>query len=198
MTANYGFSPEAEQYAAEHPFQPNRGSVTGRVALEGPFIRRVMHTKLVFPREPFGRVDFVNVPDERSGLNHRKQNRLTLASVGGDACHDILGQVIEQRTLRRRVRAIFTAFERGEPIKPGGSLVPIRSFPGNHEPLLSRTSVVAVQASAMTAGADAVRQQSASRSIHRLRLATFDNWLCGNERTGRTTAIGQGQRKRRD
>ena len=33
--ANYGFSPEAEQYAAEHPAQPNRGSVTGRVWLEG-------------------------------------------------------------------------------------------------------------------------------------------------------------------
>ena len=36
--ANYGFSPEAEQYAAEHPAQPNRGSVTGRVWLEGKAI----------------------------------------------------------------------------------------------------------------------------------------------------------------
>ena len=33
--ANYGFSPEALQYAAEHPLQPDRGSMTGRVALEG-------------------------------------------------------------------------------------------------------------------------------------------------------------------
>jgi transcriptional regulator with GAF, ATPase, and Fis domain len=38
LAANYGFSPEAEQYAAEHPFQPNRGSVTGRVVLEGKAI----------------------------------------------------------------------------------------------------------------------------------------------------------------
>jgi len=38
LTANYGFSPEAEQYAAEHPFQPNRGSVIGRVVLEGKAI----------------------------------------------------------------------------------------------------------------------------------------------------------------
>ena len=38
LAANYGFSPEAEQYAAENPFQPNRGSVTGRVALEGKAI----------------------------------------------------------------------------------------------------------------------------------------------------------------
>jgi len=38
MAANYGFSPEAEQYAAEHPAQPNRGSVTGRVVLEGKAI----------------------------------------------------------------------------------------------------------------------------------------------------------------
>jgi len=33
--ANYGFSPEAQQYALEHPLQAGRGSVTGRVALEG-------------------------------------------------------------------------------------------------------------------------------------------------------------------
>ena len=35
LAANYGFSPELEQYAAEHPLQPDRGSMTGRVALEG-------------------------------------------------------------------------------------------------------------------------------------------------------------------
>jgi len=38
LAANYGFSPEAEQYAPEHPGQPNRGSVTGRVVLEGKAI----------------------------------------------------------------------------------------------------------------------------------------------------------------
>ena len=38
LAANYGFSPEAEQYAAEHPGRPNRGSVTGRVVLEGKAI----------------------------------------------------------------------------------------------------------------------------------------------------------------
>jgi two-component system, NtrC family, sensor kinase len=36
--ANYGFSPEAEQYAAEHPFRPDRGTVTGRAALEATAI----------------------------------------------------------------------------------------------------------------------------------------------------------------
>ncbi len=35
LGANYGFSREAEQYASEHPLQAGRGSVTGRVALEG-------------------------------------------------------------------------------------------------------------------------------------------------------------------
>jgi len=35
LGANYGFSREAQQYAAEHPLRPTRGSVTGRVALEG-------------------------------------------------------------------------------------------------------------------------------------------------------------------
>jgi len=43
--ANYGFSPEAEQYAAEHPAQPNRGSVTGRVWLE----RKAIHIADVWP-----------------------------------------------------------------------------------------------------------------------------------------------------
>src|SRR4029077_11791496 len=38
MAANYGFSPEAEQYAAENPGPVNRGSVTGRVMLEGKAI----------------------------------------------------------------------------------------------------------------------------------------------------------------
>jgi two-component system, NtrC family, sensor kinase len=33
--ANYGFSREAEEYALEHPIRPDRGSITGRVALEG-------------------------------------------------------------------------------------------------------------------------------------------------------------------
>jgi PAS domain S-box-containing protein len=35
LAANYGFSAEAERYAAEHPIQLDRGSVSGRVALEG-------------------------------------------------------------------------------------------------------------------------------------------------------------------
>jgi GAF domain-containing protein len=34
LRANYGFSREAEQYARENPILPNRGSATGRVALE--------------------------------------------------------------------------------------------------------------------------------------------------------------------
>ena len=33
--ANYNFSREAAQYASAHPLQPGRGSVTGRVALDG-------------------------------------------------------------------------------------------------------------------------------------------------------------------
>ena len=37
--ANYGFSPEAIPYALEHPLRPDRGSIIGRVALEG----RAMH-----------------------------------------------------------------------------------------------------------------------------------------------------------
>jgi adenylate cyclase len=35
LAASYGFSPEAERYALEHPHRADRCSVTGRVALEG-------------------------------------------------------------------------------------------------------------------------------------------------------------------
>ena len=35
LAANYGFSREAEQYASQHAVRPDRGSATGRVALEG-------------------------------------------------------------------------------------------------------------------------------------------------------------------
>src|SRR3989442_8393032 len=35
LTANYGFTAEAENYAREHPLQPGRSSMTGRVVLEG-------------------------------------------------------------------------------------------------------------------------------------------------------------------
>jgi two-component system NtrC family sensor kinase len=35
LSANYGFSREAEQYALEHPLRPDRGSLTGRVSLAG-------------------------------------------------------------------------------------------------------------------------------------------------------------------
>ena len=35
LRASYGFPPEAVEYALAHPMLPNRGSATGRVALEG-------------------------------------------------------------------------------------------------------------------------------------------------------------------
>jgi signal transduction histidine kinase len=35
LAANYGFSPEAEAFARDHPLKPGKSSVTGRVALEG-------------------------------------------------------------------------------------------------------------------------------------------------------------------
>src|SRR5262245_32922548 len=35
LSSNYGYPPEGERYVLEHPLRPERGSVTGRVALEG-------------------------------------------------------------------------------------------------------------------------------------------------------------------
>ena len=39
FSANYGFSREAQDFALEHPIRMDRGSVTGRVALEGKTIQ---------------------------------------------------------------------------------------------------------------------------------------------------------------
>jgi adenylate cyclase len=50
MVANYGFSPEAEQYAAENPGRVNRGSVTGRALLEG----RAIHVPDVLADPEYG------------------------------------------------------------------------------------------------------------------------------------------------
>ena len=50
MVANYGFSPEAEQYAAENPGRVNRGSVTGRALLEG----RAIHIPDVLADPEYG------------------------------------------------------------------------------------------------------------------------------------------------
>jgi transcriptional regulator with GAF, ATPase, and Fis domain len=38
LAANFGFSREVERFVAEHPLRPDRGSVTGRAALEGKTI----------------------------------------------------------------------------------------------------------------------------------------------------------------
>ena len=70
--ANYGFSPEALQYAAEHPLQPDRGSMTGRVALEG----RAFHIRDVLAdaeyratgyQQTFGYRTALGVPPLREG-----------------------------------------------------------------------------------------------------------------------------------
>jgi GAF domain-containing protein len=74
LAANYAFSPEAEQHAAENPFQPNRGSVTGRVALEG----KALHIPDVLAdpeygalahgyRRVFGYRTILGVPLQRDG-----------------------------------------------------------------------------------------------------------------------------------
>ena len=47
--ANYGFSPKSVRYALEHPLRPSRGSMTGRVALEGRdlYPRRVSRSRIL-------------------------------------------------------------------------------------------------------------------------------------------------------
>jgi signal transduction histidine kinase len=71
--AHYGFSREAMQYAQAHPLQPGRGSVTGRVALEGKPIH--IADVLADPeytaagyQQAFGYRTFLGVPLLREGM----------------------------------------------------------------------------------------------------------------------------------
>jgi two-component system NtrC family sensor kinase len=48
--ANYGFSPELKEYSAKHPLRPDRGSMTGRAALEG----RAIHVPDVLADPEYG------------------------------------------------------------------------------------------------------------------------------------------------
>ena len=64
LGANYGFSREAEQYAAEHPLRPGRGSITGRVALE----RRAIHIPDVLADPEYTVTDYQRIFGFRSNL----------------------------------------------------------------------------------------------------------------------------------
>ena len=74
LVANYGFSTEALQYAAEHPLQADRSSMTGRVALEG----RAIHIRDVLAdpeyratgyQQAFGYRTALGVPLLREGAS---------------------------------------------------------------------------------------------------------------------------------
>jgi GAF domain-containing protein len=70
--ANYGFSREAQQYALEHPIRPDRGSVTGRAALEGraihiPDVLADPEYKLSAYQKTFGFRTNLGVPLLREG-----------------------------------------------------------------------------------------------------------------------------------
>ena len=72
LASNYGFSPEAERYAAEHPLRPDRGSTTGRVALEGraihvPDVLADQEYRATGYQEAFGYRTNLGVPLLREG-----------------------------------------------------------------------------------------------------------------------------------
>src|SRR5262245_30816273 len=64
LAANYGFSSEAAQYAVERPLRPGRGSVTGRVALEG----RAIHIPDVLADSDYTLTDYQRVFGYRTAL----------------------------------------------------------------------------------------------------------------------------------
>ena len=72
LASNYGFSPEAERYAAEHPLRPDRGSTTGRVALEAraihvPDVLADQEYRAIGYQEAFGYRTNLGVPLLREG-----------------------------------------------------------------------------------------------------------------------------------
>jgi GAF domain-containing protein len=64
LGANYGFSSEAGQYAVERPLRPGRGSVTGRVALEG----RAIHIPDVLADSEYTLTDYQRTFGYRTAL----------------------------------------------------------------------------------------------------------------------------------
>jgi len=64
LAANYGFSSEAAQYAVERPLRPGRGSLTGRVALEG----RAIHIPDVLADSDYTLTDYQRVFGYRTAL----------------------------------------------------------------------------------------------------------------------------------
>ena len=89
--ANYGFSPEAEQYAAEHPIRLDRGTVTGRAALEARAIHilDVMADPEYDHQRVFGSRTSLGVPLLREGatigvfaLTRDKVNPFTDNQIG--------------------------------------------------------------------------------------------------------------------
>jgi signal transduction histidine kinase len=72
--ANYGFSREAAQYAQAHPLQPGRGSLTGRVALDGrpihiPDVLADPEYKAAGYQQAFGFRTVLGVPLLREGMS---------------------------------------------------------------------------------------------------------------------------------
>jgi GAF domain-containing protein len=72
LASNYGFSREGEPYALEHPLRPDRGSVTGRVALEGkpihvPDVLADPHYRATGYQQTFGYRTLLGIPLLREG-----------------------------------------------------------------------------------------------------------------------------------
>jgi len=77
VEAKYGFSREAEQYAAEHPLWPDRGSVTGRAALEG----RTIHIPDVLADHEYHATGYQKAVGIRTGLGVPLQREGTTIGV---------------------------------------------------------------------------------------------------------------------
>jgi two-component system, NtrC family, sensor kinase len=97
LGANYGFSREAEQYAVEHPLRPGRGSVIGRVVLEG----RAIHVPDVLADSEYTLTDYQRTFGYRTTLGVpllREGETIGVMSLASDKVNPFTEKQIELAT----------------------------------------------------------------------------------------------------
>ena len=150
--SRYGFSREAEQYALKHPIRPDRGSVTGRVALGG----RAIHIadvladpeyKAVGYQKAFGYRTNLGVPLLREGatigvfsltrdeVNPFTDKQIELATTFADQAVIAIENVRLFEAEQQRTRELSESLE--QQTATADVLRVISSSPGELEPVFS-------------------------------------------------------------
>ena len=150
LASNYGFSPEAERYAAEHPLRPDRGSTTGRVALEGraihvPDVLADQEYRAIGYQEAFGYRTNLGVPLLREGttigvfvltrdkVNPFTEKQIELVTTFADQAVIAIENVRLFEEVQTRTRALAETLE--QQTATSEVLQVISSSPGDLKPV---------------------------------------------------------------